>query len=225
MTLTTDLHLVLFDCDGTLANTHGFLTRIVEQSFAHVGAELPAPDLMHQFYAMHFDEFFRACEGHLTMAQITQASDYMRTQLKAERAGGHLIEPFYPGVKELLHKLQERGYLLGIVTNKSGWGLESVLKTNGVEGMFVTLQHGDNNNPKPAPDMVYSALQATGADAANCLLIGDTVTDMHTARNAGVQAIGVIWAGHDSQPLREAGAMAIVDTPADLLPVIEAHFR
>lgn len=215
-----NLKLVLFDCDGTLADSHAFLTRVLEESFVHVGAQKPGPELMKEFYSLHFNEFFRRCEGHLTAEQIVQASEYMRSRLIAERDTGALVEPFYPGIKDALGTLRGYGYLLGIITNKGGHGLAAVLKSNEVESYFSTLQHSDNNPTKPAPDMVLNALNAMGVDKENCVVVGDSVLDLYTARNAEVRSIAVTWAGRDAAALREAGAVAVVDDVQYLVSAI-----
>lgn len=218
----SDLKLVLFDCDGTLADSHGFLTRVVQDSFRHVGVPLPPPDMMREFYSLPFTEFFRRCDGLMSAEQIEQASGYMMHTLRTERDSGALIEPFYPGIMEVLQELHNSGYLLGVVTNKGGHGLDAVLASNGAADLFVTLHHGDNAVHKPAPDMVLNALRNTGAEKDNCIVIGDSLIDILTAQNAGVRSIGVTWAGRDAGPLKEAGAIAVLDRVEQLVPAIKA---
>lgn len=218
----TELKLVLFDLDGTLADSHAFLTRVVGEAFAHVGASLPDAERMREFYSLTYYDFFKRCGDLLSPDQIVAASDYMHHTLLRERSTGALIEPFYPGIKAALDELLQAGYLLGIVTNKPGHGLNSVLATNEAAHYFVTLNNPDNAATKPAPDMVLNGLRATGAEPANCVVVGDSLVDMLTARNAGVRAIGVTWAGRDAGPLADAGAIAVLDRVEQLVPAIMA---
>lgn len=214
--------LVLFDCDGTLADSHVFLTRVVEESLRHVGAGLPSPELMREFYSLPFDEFFRRLDGHMSAEQIVAASTYMRTKLRDERSSGAMTEPLYPGIADILRQLEQQGFLLGVVTNKGGFGLEMVLKSNGVRDLFITLNHTDNAPPKPAPDMVLNGLREAGVDAPQCLVVGDSLIDMLTARNAGVAALGVTWAGRDAGQLQQAGARQVIAQVNELIPAITA---
>lgn len=218
----TDLKLVLFDCDGTLADSHGFLTHMVESAFRHVGAELPPPELMREFYSLHFNEFFRRCDGHMSAEQIVAASEYMHSKLRTERETGAVTEPFYKGIHTALDALKADGYLMGIVTNKGGHGLKLVLASNQATDYFATLHHSDNSMTKPSPDMVLNALEATGVDPEKCVVVGDSVIDISTANNARVRSIGVTWAGRDAASLREAGAVNVIADVAELVPAIRA---
>lgn len=218
--IMTKLKLVLFDLDGTLADSHAFLTRVVGEAFAHAGAPVPGPLKMREFYSMTYRDFFKSCVEFMTAEQIVAATDYMHHTLLAERSTGNLIEPFYPGMTAALDELQQEGYLLGIVTNKPSHGLNSVLTTNKAAHYFVTLNHPDNAPTKPSPDMVYNALRDTGADKADTVVIGDSLVDVMTATNAGVRCIGVTWAGRDAGPLGSAGAIAVLDRIEQLVPAI-----
>lgn len=218
----TDIKVVLFDLDGTLADSHAFLTRVVSESFAHVGVPVPGPEKMREFYSLTFRDFFKSCVDFMSAEQIVAASDYMHHTLLHERSQGALIEPFYPGIKEALDELKAAGYVLGLVTNKPSHGLFTVLNTNDAAHYFVTLNHPDNAPTKPAPDMVLNGLRDTGADKANCIVVGDSLIDMLTAQNAGVRAIGVTWAGRDAGPLADAGAIAVLDRVEQLVPAIRA---
>lgn len=214
--------LVLFDLDGTLTDSNGFLTHIVESAFLHVGAALPPQELLRKFYTMNFDAFFNLCDQHLSAEQMVAASDYVRTRLRAKREPGVVTEPLYKGMREVLEALNAEGYLLGIATNKGGQGLNTVLASNNAAAYFVTLQHADNSVSKPSPDMILNAIEATGVDPENCIMIGDGQVDLQTATNARVRFIGVAWEGRDAAPLRAAGAETVVADMAQLIQAIKA---
>ena len=69
---------------------------------------------------------------------------------------------------------------------------------------------------KPAPDMVYHALDVLGADRANAAYIGDSEVDVATAKNAGLDLIAVSWGFRSRAPLVQSGAVTIVDSVAEL---------
>ena len=77
---------------------------------------------------------------------------------------------------------------------------------------------------KPAPDIVYDILRATGISAEATLYVGDSGVDMQTARNAGVESVGVTWGFRDEAELREHGARHIVHGAEDILPLVDASF-
>jgi len=218
----SNLKLVLFDLDGTLTDSYGFLTQIVESAFEHVGVALPPPEVLRQFYTMSFDAFFKQCDAYMSAEQIAAASEYVRTRVRAKREPGTITEPFYKGMRDVLQTLKDDGYLLGIVTNKGGQGLDSVLASNDAAGFFATLQHADNSISKPSPDMILNAIDATGVDPDNCIVVGDGPIDLLAANNARVRFIGVAWAGRDTAALREAGAADVLVDIAQLVPAIKA---
>ena len=80
----------------------------------------------------------------------------------------------------------------------------------------------DAEATKPAPDLLQVALQKLGAspDAAS-VLVGDSVWDIEAAKNAGMPAIAVRSGGFGDDELRDAGAISIHDTPADLLAALD----
>jgi phosphoglycolate phosphatase len=119
-------------------------------------------------------------------------------------------EPLYPGLVEALDALAAAGILLGVATGKALRGLTATLGAHGLLDRFVTLQTADGGAGKPHPRMVLEALAATGAEAGDTLMIGDTSYDILMAKNAGVGAIGVSWGYHDRDTLLAAGADRLV---------------
>lgn len=217
------LKLVLFDCDGTLANSHIYLTHTLERAMAHVGAELLPTDVMDRFFSLPFTQFFESIKGHLTPEQVVGASDFMHHTLISERdSADKVLEPLYEGIHPLLMQLQKAGYLLGIVTNKGSHGLASILRTNGIGAYFITKQTADMTRPKPAPDMVLAALSATGAERADTVVIGDSNLDILIARNANVKSIAVAWGNSKVEDLKAYHPDALAHTPAQVPDLIAA---
>jgi phosphoglycolate phosphatase-like HAD superfamily hydrolase len=76
----------------------------------------------------------------------------------------------------------------------------------------------DVEETKPAPDLLKVALKKIGEpEDAPSVVVGDSVFDVHAAKNAGMPAVVVRSGGFGDDELRDAGAVAIVDTPADLI--------
>lgn len=118
--------------------------------------------------------------------------------------------PLYPGALQALTDLGSAPeVLLGVATGKSKRGLDKLIETHGLEGVFVTQQVADFHPSKPHPSMLHAAMSETGASPENTVMIGDTSYDMDMARAAGVRAIGVNWGYHDRKAL--TGAHRIID--------------
>lgn len=213
--------LVLFDCDGTLVDSHAFIAQSMLATLAEMGLPHPPADIWAEFPALSLRGFLQRMEGHLTGEQIIEANERMLARITSARENGAAQERMFEGIAPALQSLKEQGYWLGIVTNKHGRGLELVLKANGIHDLFVTHNHIDNAPPKPAPNMVLNGMRDVGVIAADCLVVGDSVLDVLAARNAGAQALGVTWAGRDADEMREAGACEVIADVAELLPAIK----
>ena len=96
-----------------------------------------------------------------------------------------------------------------------------VLGHHGLLDHFVTIKTADDAPSKPDPGMVIHAMRDAGVDAANTIVVGDTVYDIAMARAAGASAVGVTWGYHRAAALTEAGAFAVVDEFPILVPTLE----
>ena len=90
-------------------------------------------------------------------------------------------------------------------------------------GDLVCITYGERPNipRKPDPTSVLQLLDELGGDKETTLYIGDSATDMQTAVNAGLTAIGVTWGFRSAEELRASGADALAYEPSDLLPLFE----
>lgn len=155
-------------------------------------------------------------DTHLALAEAYKAA------FRARREAGMVGEPLYEGIAGLVEDLAARGWLLGVATGKSDRGLAHCLATHGLARHFVTLQTADRHPSKPHPSMIEACLDATGAEPALTVMIGDTAFDMAMALNAGVRAIGVDWGYHERAELIAAGAHAVAGTITELAQLLDA---
>jgi len=118
----------------------------------------------------------------------------------------------YPEVAEGLRELARRGYRLGCVTNKPAAFTHPLLAGLGVAEFFPVVLGGDSvPNKKPAPDMLLEAATQLGVSIQQTLLVGDSITDVRTARNAGCPVVCVPYGYNHGQPIHDAGADAVID--------------
>jgi phosphoglycolate phosphatase len=112
--------------------------------------------------------------------------------------------------------LGRRGHLLAVATGKSRRGLDRALQAAGLEPVFAATRCADEGFPKPHPDMLLHLLDLFGVQREAALMIGDTTHDLDMARAAGVAGLAVTYGAHPSGPLRDAGPVAVLDSPAEL---------
>ena len=210
------VRLAVFDCDGTLVDGQAAICNSMESAFASAG--LPAPDRhdVRRIVGLSLPQAIRILAPDAEEARHVHAVDAYKTAFRACRLDGTLEEPLFDGIADVIAKLGERGWTLGVATGKSDRGLASCLAAHGIADRFVTLQTADRHPSKPHPAMLEAALVEAGAHVADSVMIGDTTFDMDMARAAGVRAIGVAWGYHSPTELRDAGAEHVAATPAEL---------
>ena len=144
-------------------------------------------------------------------------------QFHIARANGQLEEPLYDGIVELLTRLADAGWLLGVATGKSDRGLISCLEGHGIRDRFITLQTADRHPSKPDPAMLHAALTEAGVAPADAVMIGDTSFDMEMAQAARVRAIGVAWGYHPPEELIACGAVGVANSWQELEGMIHGR--
>lgn len=214
--------LAIFDCDGTLVDSQANICLAMEHAFDEAGMTPPSRHATRRIVGLSLVEAMRVLlpdedsEMHADMAERYKASYLIL------RNNGLEHEPLYEGIAGLLSSMDESGWLLGVATGKSDRGLVRCLDHHGIKGLFVTLQTADRHPSKPHPSMIYQALADTGAVAADVVVIGDTVYDIHMGRAAGTRTIGVNWGYHPVDELRGAGADAIAESIDELEALLGA---
>ena len=203
----------LFDMDGTLLDTLADLTAAVNHTLEQYG------------YPRRTIEQVRKGLGNgavkLMAAMLPQGeetpgfADIMRDYRAWYQAHTCVETCPYPGVPEMLKRLRQRGCKVAIVSNKPH-GAACELAERFFPGV-PTFGERPETPRKPAPDMVFHALAALGAEKENAVYVGDSEVDVQTARNAGLPVIGVAWGFRGREALAAAGAETIVDTAAELL--------
>ena len=124
----------------------------------------------------------------------------------------------FPGIPELLTR---SGRLLAVHTNKPGRVARRILAGLGLLDRFALVTGGDEAPRKPDPGGTLELMRRLGARPEETVFIGDSPTDVRTARQAGVPMVAVTWGFRPRAELRAAGAVRLVDRVAELRPWLE----
>jgi phosphoglycolate phosphatase len=211
--MTTDpLRLVIFDCDGTLVDSQHAIAHCMDHAFAQHGLDCPGLENTRTIIGLSLPEAITklASPARVDHEIIEAVTASYKTAFFTLRQTPDFHEPLFPGVREVLAEIDNRQWLSGVATGKARRGLDAVLARNELEGRFVTLQTCDNHPSKPNPAMLMAALEETGVDAVNAVIVGDTSYDIEMGRAAGMIAIGVDWGYHEVDTLHKAGAHAVI---------------
>lgn len=214
---------VIFDLDGTLADTSGDLIAAANACFAALGhGEVldPSVDQLTAFHggrAMLRLGFSRVNGGAVNDADIEREFPNL---LIAYEDDIDRHTRLYPGAMEAVARLHDNGYAVGICTNKPE-GLARLLLTRlDILGHFTSLIGADTlptRKPDPAP--FVAAAQGAGGDPAHALLVGDTETDRKTAQAAGVPCI-LVGFGPEGPGVSRLEPEALLDHFDDLDAVV-----
>lgn len=202
---------VLFDLDGTLLDTvinigtcvndvmcrYGYPPRKLKEyrSFVGHGArDLVRNSLPEGIKDDKVDEVFQAYVLHY-------------------RENCDRLTKYYPGVREFLRCLQENGFLVGIITNKSQTTAEKIIGKFLPEYNFCILWGNNFKRPlKPSVESAKLACEILNVTPEEVMFVGDGDTDMEFASKAGFIAVGVTWGYRSREVLVEYGADILVDT-------------
>jgi phosphoglycolate phosphatase len=123
----------------------------------------------------------------------------------------------YPGILEGLSRLRDAGYTLGSVTNKASQFTIPLLKDLGVYDDFAVVVAGDTlDKKKPDPAPLLYAAERMGVDPVDCLMVGDSISDVTAARAAGFQIVCMPYGYNHGDDIRDANPDAVIDSLAHL---------
>lgn len=204
---------VIFDLDGTLADTSGDLIAAANQCFQAMGeGDVLDPRTDAGIALRGGRAMLRAGLTRLGQAEMEPTIDhYYPLLLDAYGAAIDVHTQVYPRAMEAVERLKTGGYGVGICTNKPEALAETLLQRLGVRDAFASLVGADTLRVrKPDPEPLYEAVRRAGGEPALSVLIGDSDTDRNTARAARVPCVLVTFgpAGGDMAALEPEGLLA-----------------
>lgn len=203
--IAREIRLLIFDLDGTLADTKLDLAVSVNA----MRMRMALPPLPHDVITAYIGHGVTNLVRRALGEQGTDESVQQGLALFLEHYRHHLLDNtvVYPGVAEALEELQKRQ--LAVLTNKPDDFSCAILAGLGIARYFSFI-YGGNSFPqkKPHPVGVQKLMSETEASRQQTLMIGDSDTDVLTGRNAGVWTCGVTYG---------FGAHTLASAPPDLL--------
>lgn len=213
-------HAVIFDLDGTLLNTLGDLRAATNHALEVRGLPPHSMEEIRQFIGNGIRLLIcRAMPEGTPEAEIDAALDDFKAYYAAHI---HDRTVPYDGIPQLLTELRKRGVKVAVLSNKIDSASQQLIeyffpgKTDVVFGEHVGVPR------KPDPTSCRMVMQQLGVQPEQVLYVGDSGTDMQTAKNAGLYAVGVTWGFRSKEVLLEYGADILVHRPEQILQILDS---
>lgn len=209
---------IIFDLDGTLLNTLDDLRDSLNDILVQKGYATRSIEEVKRFVGNGVRNLVRlSVPEHCTEEDVTLCLAEFKDHYKQNMQ--NKTRP-YNGIMELLLDLNRFNYKMAIVSNKYDSAVKSLSKTYFGNLLPVAIGETTEIKRKPAPDSIYEAVRELGSTLENTVLVGDSETDVQTAKNAGIPCIGVTWGFRSREVLKSAGVDYLIDTPKELLTLI-----
>ena len=203
---------VLFDLDGTLLDTledladsvnyaleqHGYPQRTLEEVRTFVGNGAAMLIKLSISYGEDYEQVLRTFQA------------YYKTHCQVKTGP-------YTGVLDALAEIRAE-YPVAVVSNKPDPAVKA-LCDDYFDGVFALGERSDCPR-KPAPDMLYKAMEQLGVEKA--IYVGDSEVDVITARNAGMPCISVLWGFRSEAEIRENGGTIFCNDPKQLPDIVRS---
>ena len=211
--------LIVFDWDGTLFDSTALIARCIQAACADLGTRVPSNRDASYVIGMGLTDALAHAAPELPPERYRELAERYRHHYFGAQ---HEIV-FFDGTLEMLKDLKNRKHLLAVATGKSRRGLDEVLHTSALKGLFDATRTADETASKPDPRMLLELMDELQVDPQRTLMIGDTTHDLQLAANAGVARIGVSYGAHDHNAFAEFCPLHVAHSIADLSAWLARH--
>lgn len=217
------MKLVLFDCDGTLADSFGLICEAMRLTFVEYGLPAPEDAATRAIIGLSLGTAIEALAPAASPALVARMVETYRVSFRATREDPGFREALFPGIRGMLDRLTARDDVgLGLVTGKTRRGVDAVVSAHGLEGVFAAVRTADDCPSKPHPAMVLECCAELGVEPFRTIVVGDAIHDIGMALAAGAEAIGVPWGAASPEALLDIGAARIAADVPQLAQLVDS---
>jgi phosphoglycolate phosphatase len=208
---------IVFDFDGTLADTLPSSLITFESTLQHFDIDFPNPIAISTYGHLSIAGMFQQAgisDKNKLLSMISQYNSLYR-EIAPQNA------KLFPNARHTLNILRECGYRLAIATNESRQNLDMLLDTFKIRHIFSATCCADEvKQPKPCPDMGKKVVSKIGTATIRSLMIGDSVCDIEMARNNSMNSCAVSWGATNLDRLLESSPNWAITDIAQLLDIL-----
>lgn len=210
---------MLFDFDYTLGDSSRGIVTSVNAALTALNYPLPKPEDVCQTIGLSLNETFIRLTGCPDLKQAARFTQLFRVKADAVMVGQ---TDLYPGVREMLEKLQSHQIRTGIVTTKYHYRIDQILARFGAAELINTIVGAEDvNRPKPDPQGIYLAMRRLESTPETTLYVGDSVVDALAARQAGIAFAAVLTGTTPAEAFQAYHPRALLRGSSEILTMIE----
>ena len=191
----------LFDLDGTLVDSANQIFEAVELTRSELRYDAAPVKFIHSKIGLPAKDLFE--DLNLQHTELSKAVELFRLNLSKIRLSE---SDLYVGVPQMLRLLYEKGFKLGVATNKPTFLAIQSLSDTGIHHYFDLIVGAENNPPKPDPTIILKCLKFLSIEPHEASMVGDRVEDILAAKAAKVVAIGIAQGTHNEEDFLAKGA-------------------
>lgn len=207
---------VLFDLDGTLLNTLDDLHDGVNATLTEMGLPLRSPDQVRAALGNGAAHLLRESLPDGEKDRLEEALSVFAKHYPPQGPGKTAL---YPGIRDLLNRLEREGWQIAVISNKPDRAVKPLQKTF-FPRVKLAVGEREGVRRKPWPDGVLAAMAELGSDPQKTVYVGDSEVDLETAQNAGIPCILVTWGFRDRSYLEEIGGTVFADNAGQLYDLL-----
>ncbi|MFN2465033.1 MAG: HAD family hydrolase [Candidatus Dormibacteria bacterium] len=200
---------VIFDIDGTLLDNNYFHTIAWWRAFRGAGIDVSMAAI-HRGIGMGGREMMAKLLGE-ARPELSEAHGAEFQKFRGEMVA-------FVGAADLLREVKAMGLTVVLGTSAKPQNLPAMREAIGADDAIEeVIDSGDVEQAKPNPDIFVVSLAKARLDPERTMVVGDSRWDVDAARRAGLSCIGLLTGGWSAAELEAAGAIAVYESPADLL--------
>jgi len=204
--------LIAFDWDGTLFDSTAIIVRCIQAAVRDVGGTVPNDKEAAYVIGMGLMQALAHAAPDVPPGKYPDLGNRYRFHYIQHQEDLSLFD----GVLPLLADLRDRGHLLAVATGKSRRGLDDVLHSVDLRGVFDGSRTADQTAGKPHPLMLQELMAEFDVLPERLLMVGDTTHDLQMAVNAGCASVGVSYGAHEPEVFHALNPLHVAHSVRDL---------
>lgn len=205
--------LLVFDWDGTLFDSIDWIVTCLQHAAREADLPMPEAPKARAVIGLSISEAMNSLFPRVEEDVAERLIEAYRRHYDSWNMGA---DDLFDGVTPMLERLRDAGYKLAVATGKGRSGLDHAMMATDTGHLFDAVRCAEETASKPRPDMLLQLMDELAVPAERTLMIGDSVYDLHMARNAGVESVGVACGANSFEELLALQPMLCIEHTVEL---------